>query len=65
MTQEATSAAELEDRIRELTLKILEEEIASAQARGVPADMGEAMRRAQAKAAEMAGTEAGTSPERR
>ena len=62
MAQETTEAAALEDRIRELTLKILEEEIASAQARG---DMGEAMRRAQAKAAEMAGTEAGTSPDKR
>ena len=49
MAQETTEAAALEDRIRELTLKILEEEIASAQA----------------KAAEMAGTEAGTSPDKR
>ena len=54
MTEETANSKDMQDEIRELTRKFVEEEVARAQAGGSFADLGQAIRRAQEAAEELA-----------
>lgn len=54
MTEETAISEDMQDEIRELTRKFVEEEVARAQAGGSFADLGQAIRRAQEAAEELA-----------
>ena len=56
MTEETANSEDMQDEIRELTRKFVEEEVARAQAGGRFADLGQAIRRAQEAAEELAAT---------
>lgn len=56
MTEETKILEDMQDEIRELTRNFVEKEVARAQARGGFADLGEAIRRAQKAAEQLAKT---------
>lgn len=55
-------AEQIAGHLRTLASRYLDEEIHMAKEKGIPADMGAAMRRAQAEAARLMGTRVGTLP---